>query len=63
MSDNPDRNIKNAVHSWVHALKRHMALRKADEVICMFRQNLTSFFKPALLSSKTSTISESSIDE
>jgi hypothetical protein len=36
--------------------KRHMAFRKADE-------SLDSFFTPALLCSKTSTTSESSIDE
>jgi hypothetical protein len=36
--------------------ERHMAFRKADE-------SLDSFFKPALLRSKTSRISESFIDE
>jgi hypothetical protein len=35
MSDKPDRNMENAVQSWVHILKRHIACRKADDwLVC-----------------------------
>jgi hypothetical protein len=42
--------------------KRHMAFRKADESL-VYSEKLDSFFKLASLRSKTSTTSESSIDE
>jgi hypothetical protein len=54
--------MKNAVHGSVHTLKRHSAFRKAEESLYV-QKKLDSFFKPALLRSKTSTTSESSIDE
>jgi hypothetical protein len=40
-----------------------MAFRKADESLACSGKKLDSFFKPSLLRSKTSTTSESSIDE
>jgi hypothetical protein len=46
-----------------YMLKRHMAFWKANEVNLSVKRELYSFFKPALLCSKTRTISESSIDE
>jgi hypothetical protein len=43
--------MKNAIHSCVHILKRHMAFRKADEsLVCS--DKTFSFFKPAILLSK-----------
>jgi hypothetical protein len=34
--NNPDQNMKEAVHSRVHILKRHMAFRKAEKsLVCL----------------------------
>jgi hypothetical protein len=62
MLDNVDRNMKNALHSWVHALKDTWYLGRQMSHLSI-QTKLDSFFKPALLCSKTSTTSESSIDE
>jgi hypothetical protein len=43
--------------------KKHMAFRKADESLVCSDKTWDSFFKPALLCSKTSTTAEFSIDE
>jgi hypothetical protein len=43
--------------------KRLVAFRKADESLVCSDKTLGSFFKPALLRSKTSITSESFIDE
>jgi hypothetical protein len=51
--------MKNAVHSWVHTLikdKWHLGRRISHLSV---QTKLDSFFKPALLRSKTSTTSES----
>jgi hypothetical protein len=48
---NPDRKMKNAVHSCVHTLKKRMAFRKADESLSV-QTKLASFFTPALLGPK-----------
>jgi hypothetical protein len=62
MSDNPGQNMKNAVHSCVHALKDTWRLGRQMSHLSV-QTKLDSFFKPALLHSKTSTISKSSINE
>jgi hypothetical protein len=62
MSDNPDRNVKNAVHSLVHTLKRHAALRKADEsFVCSDKTDTVSSHLHYYV--ETSTASETSVDE
>jgi hypothetical protein len=44
--------MKNAVHCWSTYFKRHMAFRKTDDwLVCL--DKLDSFFKPALLHSKS----------
>jgi hypothetical protein len=64
MPDNAVRNMKGG--KWCSQLsthfKRHMTLRKGDESLSL-QTELDTFFKPALLRSKTSKTSESSIDE
>jgi hypothetical protein len=62
MSDNPDQNMKNAVHSWVSTSKDTCHLERQMSHLSV-QTKLDSFFKPALLCSKTSTTSESSIDD
>jgi hypothetical protein len=54
--------IKTAVHSWAHSLQDiwHLGWQMSHLSV---QTNLDSFFKPALLPSKTSKTSESSIDE
>jgi hypothetical protein len=47
----------------LRTLKRHMAFRKADEPLVCSDKTWGSFLRAALLRSKTSTNSESSIDE
>jgi hypothetical protein len=42
-------NVKNAVHSLVHTLKRHMTFMNADESLVCSDKTGDSFFKPALL--------------
>jgi hypothetical protein len=61
MSDNPDRKMKNAVHSWVHTLKATWHLGRQMSHLSV-QTELYSFFKPASLRSETSTASEPSID-
>jgi hypothetical protein len=55
--------MKNAVHSRVHTLKDTWDLGRQMSHLYVHTKLLTGFFKPALLRSKTSTTSESSIDE
>jgi hypothetical protein len=62
VSDNPDINMKNAVHSWVHTLKDTWHLGRQTSHFPV-QTEPDSFFKPNLLHSKTSTTSESCIDE
>jgi hypothetical protein len=54
--------MKNAVHSSVHTLKDTWHLGRQMSHLSI-QTKLDSFFKPALLHSKTSTTSESSVDE
>jgi hypothetical protein len=54
--------MKNAVHGWVHTLKDAWHLGRQMSHLSV-QTKLDSFFKPVLLRSKTSTASESSIDE
>jgi hypothetical protein len=62
MSENPDWNMKNAVHSWVHALKYIRDLEREMSHLSV-QTKLHSFFKLASLHLKTNITSESSIDE
>jgi hypothetical protein len=50
--------IKNAVHTWIHTW--HLGRQMSHLSV---QTKLDSFFKAALLRSKTSTTSESSVDE
>jgi hypothetical protein len=62
---NPERNTKkkkSAVHSRVNALKDTRHLGRQTSHFCV-QTKLDSFFKPAILLSKASTTSESSINE
>jgi hypothetical protein len=54
--------MKNAVHSSVHTLTDTWHLGRQMSHLSV-QPELDCFFKPALLSSETSTTSESSIDE
>jgi hypothetical protein len=56
------RKMRNAVHSWVHTLKDTWHLRRQMSHLSV-QAKPYSFFKRALLRSRTSTTSESSIDE
>jgi hypothetical protein len=62
VSDNLDRNMKNVLRSWVCTLKDTWHLGRQMSHLSV-EAKLDSFFKPALLQSKASTTSESSIDE
>jgi YHS domain-containing protein len=50
------------VHNGVHTLKDTWHLGRQMSILCV-QTKLDNFFKPALLHSKTSTASKSSIDE
>jgi hypothetical protein len=64
MSDNADRNMKNAVHSWADTLIDTWHLGRQTSHLSV-QTKLDGFFKPTLLlvRSKTCKTSESSIDE
>jgi hypothetical protein len=59
MSNNPDWNMKNAVHSSAHSLKDTWHLGRQISHLSV-QTKLDSFFKSAVLVSKTSTTAESS---
>jgi hypothetical protein len=61
-SDNPVRDVKNAFNCSAHSLKYMWRLWMQMSHLSV-KSKLDSFFKPALLPSKTNTTSESSIDE
>jgi hypothetical protein len=54
--------MENTVHSWVYTLRDtwHLGMQMSH---LSFETKLDSFFKPALLDSKTNRIYESSVDE
>jgi hypothetical protein len=62
VSVNPDRKIKNAVHSSVPISKDTWHLGRQMSHLSV-QIKLDRLFKPALLRSKTGTASESYIDE
>jgi hypothetical protein len=64
MSDNLEKNMKKGkcCSQLSTYFKSHMEFRKADESLVCSDKTL-QFFKPALLRSKTSITSESSIDK
>jgi hypothetical protein len=53
LSDNSDRNTRNAVHSSVHTLRDTWHLGRQMSHLSV-QTELDSFFKPALLRSETS---------